>query len=198
MSTALFADKATMYLTDDPDPKWVVDVIEEETGEIVTKPVTDIQPLRQLGYLARTIRSRMQQIEIIQDEAKRQVELIQAITAGEVARIEKEIEFHAARAQEVMHGMEGQIPTDKKGRPVYSLPGQGKFTWTSGREKVEDGEFFNMPEEKQQEIITAHPDLFKVKYSPDKRAIKTWITENSALEGFTIIRPDDSFGFKPE
>ena len=177
-------------ITFDENNKPLVEIVNEQTGELETVPLESLPVSRRLTWMAREVRRLEKQKEQINQTTKEELERIGFEGKMAAERIDNTMSYLMTRAEMSLAELGDDCPKDAKNRPRFAVPGQGTFKYRAGRESVNIDQFYELPKDKAQELLDTRPDLFTVstKYTPNKTAIKE---ANNRPDCFVVEKPQD-------
>ena len=160
--------------------------VDPETGEVLTD--VEIVP-DELPRVPRRIMYDREELEKNLATIKKEIERLQFVAEKYQTQFEKRESYLLGKCQQI---------AVQTGQDKIKLAGFGTFRFQKGRESVSTEAYDSLEDSQKQEIHNTMPSLFKVKFSPDKKAIKTAIANGETTDYFTIEKASDKFIFKPE
>lgn len=183
-----------------PEGATTIEVVDTQSGELRTVLISELEHTDRLIRLAGVISKAKDDI----DNAKRvynlQIGMIQDEHKLAIEALESTISHLSEKCAHTLDEM-GQLnlcSRDKQDRPILKLAGVGSFGWRKQQPKLNDDGWLAMTPEDQAQLHTDEPDFIKVKYQPDKRAIKALIKaeNNGIIDGFILEEAGaDKFNF---
>lgn len=113
--------------------------------------------------IAREIKRLESEIEQIDEYKKAELDRIRESSERKKMSKQNSIAYLLQRAEMLL------AHHDKE---KYDMPGVGRFSFKLTTQSVDTTDYDALSEEKQTELHQSYPDLFAVKYSPNKKAIK--------------------------
>ena len=181
----------------------VVELLNEDTGEIEQVALRDLPAIKRLTYAGAAIHNTQKKIAVAKEAYKAELHLVKSRYEGSIEALEiAELDLLGiAQAALQGDGMDGILPKDTKKRPVFELPGVGKFKWQKLRAKLDMSLWDVMPNEYRENLHAEFPSLIveQVVYKPATADIKIILKKQgpTAIRGFKLIEPEGdklSFG----
>ena len=159
--------------------------------------------LNDLSWIARQIKALEYRIAMTQTYRATEIEKIAACAGDIIEKKQEQINSLTIMAMNFLKS-EGYCYADKKLR-TFSLPGLGKFAFSTTRESVNIDDYNDLSDDEKTQLQKEFPQRFNafVKISPNKTNILaelTNIVDNVVpqLKGFHINHKQETFKFKGE
>lgn len=168
----------------------LVDIIDPETGEIKTVEIDTLPAKRRMVAYADKIHQIARHMNQVKETAGDMIGEIKYATDALLRRAEEQLErLHELAGNDMADlAQAGECAVDKQHRPIYEVPGKGKFSYRKMPDRVDTSGYDELEEDQKVLVATSKEfkPYFRVKYSPDLTALKKEI-KTSADEGRAMV-----------